>query len=402
MKILHSSDWHLGKSLYTKADRHIEHRAFFDWLLNSINEQNIELLIVAGDIFDTSSPSIQSQKMYYDFLVRVRNTSCRKVIVVGGNHDSASFLNAPKDILAALDVTVVGAIDEQTDDEIIVVNDADGKPALIVCAVPFLRERDVSRFVEGEAYSDRSKRVNESIRRHYIKIAALAAQKREEIGKNIPIIATGHMSVGSKNTSDNEVRDTYIGNIEAVSADIFPETFEYVALGHYHIASAPKSHIRYCGSPIPMGFGEAGQTKLVYILEFNPDLKIESLEIPVFQHLESIKGDKEFIKKRIEELKARKNSIWIEVTYNGKEFFSNLSDWLDELTADSNIEVLKRQTEFNLQIYLSSDDTTYSLDELKPEMVFEKLLEKSNKPDDDRLYLRQLYNEILYGINNEA
>ena len=141
---------------------------------------------------------------------------------------------------------------------------------------------------------------------------------------------------------------------------------------------------------------------MVYILEFNPDLKIESLEIPVFQQLESIKGDKELIKNRIEELKARKNSIWIEVTYNGKEFFSNLSDWLDELTADSNIEVLKRQTEFNLQIYLSSDDTTYSLDELKPEMVFEKLLEKSNKPDDDRLYLRQLYNEILYGINNEA
>ena len=402
MKILHSSDWHLGKSLYTKADRHTEHRAFFDWLLNNINEQNIELLIVAGDIFDTSAPSIQSQKMYYDFLVRVRNTSCRKVIVVGGNHDSASFLNAPKDILAALDVTVVGAIDEQTEDEIIVVNDADGKPALIVCAVPFLRERDVSRFVEGEAYSDRSKRVNESIRRHYEKIAALAVQKREEIGRNIPIIATGHMSVGIKSEGDEEVRDTYIGNIEAVSTDIFPATFDYVALGHYHIASAPKPHIRYCGSPIPMGFGEAGQTKLVYILEFNPDLKIKSLEIPVFQQLESIKGDKEIIKKRIEELKASKNSIWIEVTYNGKESFSNLSDWLDELTAESNIEVIKRQTEFNLQVYLSSDDTTYSLDELKPEMVFEKLLEKSNKSDEDRVYLRQLYNEILYGINNEA
>ncbi len=402
MKILHSSDWHLGKSLYTKADRHTEHSAFFDWLLNSISEQNIELLIVAGDIFDTSAPSIQSQKMYYDFLVRVRNTSCRKVIVVGGNHDSASFLNAPKDILAALDVTVVGAIDEQTEDEIIVVNDSDGKPALIVCAVPFLRERDVSRFVEGEAYSDRSKKVNDSIRRHYEKIAALAEQKRSEIGKNIPIIATGHMSVGIKSEGDDEVRDTYIGNIEAVSTDIFPATFQYVALGHYHIPSVLKKHIRYCGSPIPMGFGEAGQTKLVYMLEFNPDLKIETLEIPVFQQLESIKGDKELIKNRIEELKARKNSIWIEVTYNGKEFFSNLSDWLDEITADSNIEVLKRQTEFNLQIYLSSDDTTYSLDELKPEMVFEKLLEKSNKPDDDRLYLRQLYNEILYGINNEA
>jgi exonuclease SbcD len=322
--------------------------------------------------------------------------------VVGGNHDSASFLNAPKDILAALDVTVVGAIDEQTEDEIIVVNDADDKPALIVCAVPFLRERDVSRFVEGEAYSDRSKRVNESIRRHYEKIAALAVQKRREIGRNIPIIATGHMSVGSKNTGDNDVRDTYIGNIEAVSADIFPDTFEYVALGHYHIASSPKPHIRYCGSPIPMGFGEAGQTKLVYILEFNPDLKIESLEIPVFQHLESIKGDKDFIKKRIEELKANDNSIWIEVTYNGSDSFPNLVEWLDELTAESKIEVLKKQTEFNLQVYLTSDDTTYSLDELSPELVFEKLLEKKGYSDEHKEELRQTYNEIISGINIEA
>jgi exonuclease SbcD len=402
MKILHSSDWHLGKSLYTKADRHTEHRAFFDWLLNNINEQNIELLIVAGDIFDTSAPSIQSQKMYYDFLVRVRNTSCRKVIVVGGNHDSASFLNAPKDILAALDVTVVGAIDEQTEDEIIVVNDADGKPALIVCAVPFLRERDVSRFVEGEAYSDRSKRVNESIRRHYEKIAALAVQKREEIGRNIPIIATGHMSVGIKSEGDEEVRDTYIGNIEAVSADIFPATFDYVALGHYHIASAPKPHIRYCGSPIPMGFGEAGQTKLVYILEFNPDLKIKSLEIPVFQQLESIKGDKEIIKNRIDELKANDSSIWIEVTYNGSDSFPNLVEWLDELTAQSKIEVLKKQTAFNLQVYLTSDDTTYSLDELSPELVFEKLLEKKGYSDEHKEELRQTYNEIISGINIEA
>jgi len=241
MKILHSSDWHLGKSLYTKPDRQNEHLAFFDWLLNTISEQNIELLIVAGDIFDTSSPSIQSQKMYYDFLVRVRNSGCRKVIVVGGNHDSPSFLNAPKYILAAMDVRVIGAADENTEDEIVIVNDAEENPALIVCAVPFLRERDISRFVEGEDYGDRSKRVNESIRRHYEKIAALAELKRKEIGKDIPIIATGHMSVGTKKAGDDDVRDTYIGNIEAVSADIFPATFQYVALGHYHIASVVKA-----------------------------------------------------------------------------------------------------------------------------------------------------------------
>jgi exonuclease SbcD len=130
--------------------------------------------------------------------------------------------------------------------------------------------------------------------------------------------------------------------------------------------------------------------------------KFQNHEIPVFQHLESIKGDKDFIKKRIEELKANDNSIWIEVTYNGSDSFPNLVEWLDELTAESKIEVLKKQTEFNLQVYLTSDDTTYSLDELSPELVFEKLLEKKGYSDEHKEELRQTYNEIISGINIEA
>ena len=403
MKILHSSDWHLGRSLYTKKDRQDEHRAFFDWLLKTIAEQAIELLIVAGDVFDTAAPNIGAQKMYYDFLIKVRNSGCRKVIVVGGNHDSPSFLNAPKDILAALDVSVVGAADENPEDEIIVVEDKNGNPALIVCAVPFLRERDISRFVEGENYNDRSLRINESIRKHYEYIAELAEKKRDALGVKIPIIATGHLSVvGGARLDDDGVRDTYIGNIAAVSTDIFPKTFEYVALGHYHIGSALKPHISYCGSPIPMGFGEAADKKLIYVLEFCPELKVDEIEIPVFQKLEAIKGDKEYIEKRLLELIEIDNSIWAEVTYTGNDLFPEMSEWLDNLISGSKIEILKRQTLYNLNEYLTSDDTNLTLDELNPDTVFEKMLEKSKIGEDQKESLKLTYNEIIEHLNIEA
>ena len=268
MRILHTSDWHLGRTLYSKKDRQEEHTAFLDWLLKTIQEKKIDLLIIAGDIFDTASPSITSQKIYYDFLIKVRTMGCENVVVVGGNHDSPSFLNAPKEILAAINVSVIGNALENIEDEIVIVNDKKGQPAVIVCGVPFLRERDISHFAEGENYTDRSKRINEGIKKHYEEIGMQAEKKRKEIGIEIPIVATGHLTVvGGKRNEDDGVRETYIGNIEAVGSDIFPEIFDYVALGHIHIPSSIKDHIRYCGSPIPMGFGEAGQTKCIYIVD---------------------------------------------------------------------------------------------------------------------------------------
>ncbi|HNX21587.1 MAG TPA: exonuclease subunit SbcD, partial [Bacteroidales bacterium] len=236
MKILHTSDWHLGRTLYSKKERQEEHKAFLEWLLKTIHEEKINLLLIAGDVFDTASPSSSSQKIYYDFLVQVRNSGCKQVIIVGGNHDSPSFLNAPKEILSALNVTVIGNVGTHIEDEIVVVRDAQNEPALIVCAVPFLRERDISRFAEGETYADRSKRINENIQKHYEEIAAIAEKKRETLGRKIPIVVTGHLSVsGGKRDADDGVRETYIGNIEAIGIDIFPKTFDYVALGHYHI-----------------------------------------------------------------------------------------------------------------------------------------------------------------------
>lgn len=400
MKILHTSDWHLGRTLYSKKERQEEHTSFLEWLLKTIQENSIDLLLIAGDIFDTASPNSTSQKMYYDFLIHVRKSGCENVIVVGGNHDSPSFLNAPKDILAALNVSVIGNASENIKDEIIVVKDNNENPIVIVCGVPFLRERDISRFAEGENYTDRSKRINENIKKHYQEIAELAENQRKELGMNIPIVATGHLSVaGGKRNEDDGVRETYIGNIETVGSDIFPEVFDYVALGHYHIPSVIKDHIRYCGSPIPMGFGEAGQTKCIYVIEFNNGKNIETIEIPVFQKLESVVGDKNFIENRLIELKNSNLSVWVEIIYKGKEIFPDFSAWVNEQTADSKIEILKQQNRQHLNEGLTTNDTTDSLDELNSFDVFEKLLDKTVISDEQKEELKESYKEIVDSLN---
>lgn len=400
MKLLHTSDWHLGRTLYSKKERQEEHVAFLEWLLQTIQEDKIDLLLIAGDVFDTASPSSTSQKIYYDFLIQVRNSGCKQVIIVGGNHDSPSFLNAPKEILSALNVTVIGNVGAQIDDEIIVVKDAHNEPALIVCAVPFLRERDISRFAEGESYADRSKRINENIKKHYEELAVRAEQIRQSTGERIPIIATGHLSVsGGKRDEDDGVRETYIGNIEAIGSDMFPELFDYIALGHYHIACKIKDNIRYCGSPIPMGFGEAKQKKSVYILDIQDSINIETKEIPVFQKLESIVGDKDLITNRLTELKTLNQSVWVEMIYKGGDVFPDFTAWAYEQTADSNIEILKIQNRQYLNEGLTMEDTTVSLDELDVFKVFDTLLEKNGISEVSQAELKASYQEIISGLH---
>ena len=399
MKILHTSDWHLGRTLYSKKDRQMEHTAFLEWLLATIKENTIDLLLIAGDIFDTASPSNASQKMYYEFLTKVRTVGCENVIVVGGNHDSPSFLNAPKDILAALNIVVIGNATERLEDEIIVVNDNQGNPITLVCGVPFLRERDVSRFKEGETNTDRSKRINDNIKKHYQEIAKLAEEKQKELGKQVPIIATGHLSVaGGQRNEDDGVRETYIGNVQAVGGDIFPDTFDYVALGHYHIPSKIKEHIRYCGSPIPMGFGEAKQTKCVYVIDFTENKSIQTIPIPVFQKLESIVGDKEYIEERLTELKKEASSVWVEIIYAGKDVFPDFSAWVDLLVKDSTIDVLKVQQRKHSNNVLTTD-TNVSLEELNVFDVLDKLLETTEITEVQKEELKETYKEIVNSLN---
>ena len=146
MKLLHTSDWHLGRSLYDRK-RYNEFEAFLNWLIGFIADEKVDLLLVSG-VFDSTTPSNRAQELYYHFLGRLSATGCRHAVITGGNHDSPTFLDAPKNLLGALNIHVVGSATGNPEDEVFVLKDDDGKTEAIVCAVPFLRDRDI-RTVEA-------------------------------------------------------------------------------------------------------------------------------------------------------------------------------------------------------------------------------------------------------------
>ncbi|NPA82051.1 MAG: exonuclease subunit SbcD, partial [Epsilonproteobacteria bacterium] len=106
MKILHTSDWHLGQ-LFMGQSREEEHKDFLNTLLEIIKKESIDLLLITGDIFDTSTPPIYAQKLYFNFLSALKETNCRKCIITAGNHDSISFLESFKEILSLLSIEIV-------------------------------------------------------------------------------------------------------------------------------------------------------------------------------------------------------------------------------------------------------------------------------------------------------
>ncbi|WP_296404970.1 exonuclease SbcCD subunit D C-terminal domain-containing protein [Psychrobacter sp.] len=274
LTIMHTSDWHLGRRLYGQM-RYDEFEAFLAWLEDAINRYQVDVLIVAGDIFDTMTPSNRAQSLYYEFLGRVAHSVCQHIVIVAGNHDSPTFLDAPSNILKFLNVHVIGTACEDLKAEVLTLNDSESTPFCIITAVPYLRDRDVRSSRAGESDSDKDSKVIEGIKAHYDGVAEIAKAQQdkltEQYQRHIPIIATGHLfASGGRTTDDDGVRNLYVGSLGKISADMFADCFDYVALGHLHVPQriGGREHIRYSGSPIPMGFGEARQQKQVLLIRF--------------------------------------------------------------------------------------------------------------------------------------
>lgn len=390
MRVLHSSDWHLGRSLGDKK-RYDEFSAFLNWLIGVIAEQSIDVLLVAGDIFDTTAPSHRAQQLYYDFLHQVAKSCCRHVVLIGGNHDSASLLAAPQQLLKALRVHVVAAVTESVEDEVLVLEDDAGDPKLIVCAVPYLRDRDIRQVEDGESYSDKQTKLVAGIREHYAAVARVVEARRQEWGSDLPSIAMGHLfTAGGQTIEGDGVRELYVGSLAHVPPSTFGPVFDYVALGHLHVPQivGGDASRRYSGSPIPMNFGEHKQEKSVVLVEFKgSEPVIELLPVPCFQRLARVQGD---LKKIGEELallcreSLPEQSIWVEVSYNGEEIVPDLRQKVFEMVQDSSVEVLSVKNLRGSFGQLGSSDELESLEDLTPNQVFERCL-KANKIPDDQL-----------------
>ena len=408
MKILHSSDWHIGKYLYGRK-RYEEFEAFFDWLLKEIIALDIDVLLVAGDIFDTSTPNNRAQEIYYRFLCNVAQSNCKHIVVIAGNHDSPSFISAPKNILKSLNVHVVGTVPDDLADEVIELKNENDELELIVCAVPYLRDKDVRKVQAGESLEDKSENLVQGIKEHYRQVAAIAVQKREAYlkssSKYIPIIGMGHLFAAGGSPGEG-VRDLYVGSLGYVSAEAFPKEFDYVALGHLHIAQKVSGleTLRYCGSPIPMGFGEAKQVKkLISISYENNSSKalISEIPIPNFQSLEKISAGDEQILNRISDLLAAKSSSWLEIEYEGENDAQAFREKVLELISASEMELLRFKSKNTFERYLLNEDLEEKLEDLSPEDVFSRRLEMNELTEEKRKELMYCYGEILKSISEK-
>jgi len=398
MRILHTADWHLGKKL-DHAERTDEHQDFLNWLIDKLNKENIDVLIVAGDIFDTGSPSNTALQQYYSFLSNVRNTCCKDVIIIGGNHDSMSTLDAPKELLRFFKVHVVGGVPDVFTDQIIKVNDSAGNLELVVCAVPFLRDRDIRLSITGETTEERLERITGGIREHYHGFLEYIADYKLQ---GIPVIATGHLFAAGASTSDSE-KEIHVGNLGQVGADHFPAEFDYVALGHIHRPQLvnQKTHIRYSGSPIPLSFSENEDKKQVLILNFDEGKMsaIETHEVPCNRKLIRIKGTLEVVKSKIMRLEdpQLKYPAWVEVQIETDAYIPYLEEQLNLLKATKPFIDKLCFKQSILKPHQNLDqlaEEALALNDLDPKAVFIKRCE-AEYGDKDFADLLESFDEIM-------
>ena len=405
MKILHTSDWHIGRALYGRK-RYEEFEQFLDWLLGCIESEGVEALLVAGDVFDNGTPSNRALELYYRFLCRCAGAGCRHVVVTAGNHDSPSLLNAPREVLGVLNVHVVGCMTEAAEDELVLLDNADGTPALIVCAVPYLRDRDIRRAEVGETFEDKGRKLVEGIRDHYHEVGAAAVAKRAERGGGLPIIAMGHLFTSGGQTVDGDgVRELYVGTLGQVRADIFPDCFAYLALGHLHTAQRVSGSDvrRYSGSPVPMSFGEAGGSKIVVVLNVDGrGVTVQEVPVPVFQQLVTVRGDWKQISERIAALKMGDSSVWLEVVYEGAEVMGDLQERLRELVDGTVLEILRARNMRLVERTLSRMATEETLDDLTVDDVFARCLAAHEVPQEQQAELVAVFHEAVAALHEDA
>lgn len=266
MKIIHTADWHLGQTFFD-YDRKAEHLVFLEWLKKKIHELSADILLIAGDVFDSPNPSAESQKMYYHFLrdVTAQNPDLQ-IIIIAGNHDSAARLEAPNPLLEEMNIAVRGIIKRTSDGEIdfnhLIIPLNKGGYCL---AVPYLRQGD---YPDAETYA-------QGVRKMYETIYESVKDKNE------PVIALGHLQATGSEISDNDRSErAIIGGLECISPDSFAREIAYTALGHLHRAQrvSGRENVRYAGAPLPMSFAERNNKQGVTYVKIAEETEIERIE----------------------------------------------------------------------------------------------------------------------------
>lgn len=286
MRLLHTADWHLGVTS-GPAHRGTDHDRFFDWLVEQVDELEIDALLIAGDVFHNQQPSADATQRWFDVLARLARTGLAQIVVVGGNHDSAARLAAPAQVLRALDVHVVGGLtteDVAAGRPIVPLRRRSGELGAVALAVPFVHE-----FRLGVRTTDLD---GAAVRQDFIERFAAVyrdlADEAERRHPGVPLVGMGHLTVGSRVRRDDFGQEIHgaavrevgheVGTIEALPVSLFDARLRYVALGHLHRAHPVDDtrHIWYSGTPIPTQLSEGRTTRKVLLVELDAEARDEA------------------------------------------------------------------------------------------------------------------------------
>ena len=427
MKFIHTADWHLGNTMHD-IDRTRETGAFLEWLKTEIATVGAEALVIAGDIFDVVNPSNVAKTQYYKFLASLLTTKCSNVVVIGGNHDSGTLLDAPAEILEVLNIKVVGSINNRCIDDLVVeLKNGDGQAIGICCAVPFMRNLELEQFYKscvGDCVGDEDGANDEDLLKHlYADVYRRAVELRGN--RDIPIIATGHLyasnlpgrdseSVESgtaenvANAIDDGVREV-VGTLGNVDISTFPSELDYVALGHIHYTSmvAKNPKVRYSGSPFVMGFDEANCKRYVLAVDVMPNAEptVAKVEVPKIVRFEQFKGDIESLKRSLQnletELLLNPMETYVDLLLTSGKFVS-LNDALEAEESGKHFVVKRHRISRDILRGANSfDDCVESTKQYTKEDYFRMLIASNAQENVDDDVVKNQYDKFI-SLFNEA
>jgi len=402
MRLIHTADWHLGQVLHGCPRDH-EHARFLDWLLDRIGEHDVDALVIAGDVFDVQNPPVPALARFYRFLAEARaRFPWLQTVVLAGNHDSGSRLEAPSALLAELGVRVVGALpcdaEGRLDPDALVLplTERDGTVAARCVALPYLRPADLPP-VTGDDLDP----LIEGVRRVYAE-ATDAARRRLRPAE--ALILTGHCYMSGGALSDLSERKVLGGNLHALPADVFPEDAAYVALGHLHRAQSVggRPHVRYSGSPIPLALDEAPYPHQVVLAEFAEGRLVDQkpLHVPRAVKIHRVSGTPddavaELQALALDDLPDRADWPFLEVSVTLPEPRPTLREEVEAAVAGRPVRLLK------LSVTLTGSGDTLAesaagieLSALAPEDVFRRLYARHHEGEPDAALLAA-FHELL-------
>ncbi|MFX0593841.1 exonuclease SbcCD subunit D [Melissospora conviva] len=275
MKILHTSDWHVGKVLKGQS-RYDEHKAVLAQVVEIAQAERPDLVLVAGDLYDTAAPSPQAVRLVVRAL-KALSQIAESVVVVGGNHDNGAALDALRPWAEAAGITLRGSVRDSPDEHIIDGQTAGGERWQVV-ALPFLSQRYAVRAVE--MYDLTAAEATQTYADHLGRLIGKLTEGFDEPDR--VHLLTAHLTVvgGAVGGGEREAH-TIMGY--AVPSTVFPGNAHYVALGHLHRAQQVPGpcHIRYSGSPLAVDFGEEENVPSVSIVDVSATTAPKVREVPV-------------------------------------------------------------------------------------------------------------------------